>query len=190
MPGRDMAGLVGAVALMGVNYALLGNGSTAWARGNYNTATAAPKAIDGDPATRWVSDSPGYSSWLAVDLVIARTVNYARLIFANEGAWKPWNAYAVQGSHDGVTWLPVATEVNPSQAVDKTTAFAAIAYRFWRVQGTGAQPVDRVGLWTLELGSTTGLPDVPVEPCANITAWLAGLDAQIAPCVNTYLANH
>ena len=70
----------------------------------------APRALDGDPGTRWATGAPqAPGDWVRIDLAAPRVVRAVRLWTAN-----PTDAprgLALEGSADGVTWQPIAAEL-------------------------------------------------------------------------------
>lgn len=75
------------------------------ARGN-SPAFAAGKAVDGDPATYWITDDGQTTGWLEVDL--GRPVQFDRAMLQEQFALGQRVEEFVLESWDGQTWKPIA----------------------------------------------------------------------------------
>lgn len=104
-----------------------------------------PKAVDGDPATRW-SSARSDPQWIEVDLGSARQVGYVLLRW--EAAYG--KDYKVQTSTGGGVWTTVQTRANGDGAVD-VLPFTPVSARWVRIYGTKRATAYGYSLWEMEV---------------------------------------
>ncbi|MEV6521183.1 discoidin domain-containing protein [Longispora sp. NPDC051575] len=126
----------------------LARGGTATASSTETANFTAPRANDGDPATRW-SSAYTNGEWLQVDLGSAKTVGRAVLTW--EAAYG--KDYDLQVSANGTTWTTVATRRGENGGVDDVT-FTPTSARFVRMQGVTRGTTYGYSLYTFELRSS------------------------------------
>ena len=133
---------------------------TANAEPNRNEGVA--NLNDGDPATKWLVDTP--TSWAQYTLdEPAEVVRYA-LTSANDAPERDPRDWSLQGSADGVTWTTVDTRAGETFTERfRTRTFDVAdpaAFRLWRLSVTGHPSGDLTQLadWELSDGDTTPPP--------------------------------
>ncbi len=104
-----------------------------------------PKAVDGDPLTRWGSQYAD-PQWLSLDLGAVRRLTSARLVW--ETAYGA--AYSLQGSLDGVTWTTLYSTTTGGGGAELVGPFTADA-RYVRLLGSARGTSYGYSLWSLNL---------------------------------------
>jgi glucose/arabinose dehydrogenase len=104
-----------------------------------------PKAVDGDPATRW---SSAYSApqWIRVDLGSAKSVG--RVLLRWERAYG--TAYQIQMSSDAASWTTVYSTTTGNGGIDNVT-FTPRTGRYVRMYGTTRATSWGFSLWEFEI---------------------------------------
>lgn len=113
---------------------------------------AAAKAVDGNTATQWRSNSEN-SPWIYVDLGSMYAINRVMLTWSTYFA----KAYTVQVSNDAVGWTAIRTLSAQDGAIDDITALASTA-RYLRIYVTQRSDT-RYGVWLAELAVYGTTPD-------------------------------
>ncbi|MGY0231842.1 discoidin domain-containing protein [Longispora urticae] len=126
----------------------LARSGTATSSSNETANFTAPKANDGDPATRW-SSAYTNGEWLQIDLGSAKTVGRAVLTW--EAAYG--KDYDIQVSANGTSWTTVATRRGENGGVDDVT-FTPTSTRYVRMQGVTRGTTYGYSLYTFELRSS------------------------------------
>jgi microsomal dipeptidase-like Zn-dependent dipeptidase len=91
----------------------------------------APKAVDGNPETRWASDWSD-NQWLRLDLRTSRTIG--RVVLDWEAAYG--KAYRIDLSTDGAAWRTVFS-TDAGGGGFETATFAPTTARYVRIHGLG-----------------------------------------------------
>ncbi|MFD7134775.1 discoidin domain-containing protein [Streptomyces sp. NPDC059894] len=123
-------------------------GATATASSVNVTGREAPKAVDGDPTTRWGSTYAD-PQWITVDLGAAYDISGVRLMW--ETAYG--SSYAIQVSDDGSTWTTAHSTTSGTGGVERIDDLAATG-RYVRLYGTTRGTSYGYSLWSFEVYGT------------------------------------
>ncbi len=149
--GDDTLMQVAEIELIGpkmpdVNHAMTA-GATITARNRISDGEAETKAFDGDVETKWLdhndwagAPSEEDPSWVQVQLPQAATVNKLSLTSANDADSRDPENFTIEASHDGETWVPLASWLGESfdaRFERKMFSFSNdLAFSFYRVNIT------------------------------------------------------
>ncbi|GLX77361.1 hypothetical protein tinsulaeT_07010 [Thalassotalea insulae] len=149
--GDDTLMQVGEIELIGpklpdINHGMVA-GVTVTARNRIGDGEAETKAFDGDINTKWLdhNDWAGAPteedpSWVQVQLPQAATVNKLALTSANDADNRDPENFNIEASHDGETWMPLASWLGESfdaRFERKEFSFSNdLAFNYYRVNIT------------------------------------------------------
>ena len=139
-----------------------------------NKGESPERAVDGDPATRWIASGPG-EKWLAVDLGAPKNISRWVIRAASSADGKPEQNLAdfkLQRSDDGRTWSDVDSVAdNRSGIVDRVVApFTAKQVRVLISKET-RKPADKTArIQEFALGAAAEQPRADYGPAQSLAA--------------------
>lgn len=141
-----------------VNVAI-GGTATASANGTSSTEGAA-MAFNRDPGSKWFNGNAGTTGWIQYDFGsgITQTIKRYTINSASDVPGRDPKDWQLQGSNDGLVWVPLDTQVSQSFALRYQANTYAVAtpgaYRYYRLNVT-ANNGDTSGLQLSELALLT-----------------------------------
>lgn len=124
----------------------------------------ADKATDGDPATRWSTESTnGAPGWIQVDLRLPHRITGIKLLW--EAAYA--TSYEIAVSSDGITWQTIYTKQNADGGTDNISGLYGIG-RYVRLTGFSSAFASNYSLYDMQIYGDCLLPNVAFG--ASVTA--------------------
>ena len=111
--------------------------------------TAAFKACDWTPTTKWVS-AEGQRHWISVDLGASYAID--KVVLRWDGAFA--KSYQIQTSSDGTKWKDVYSTAKGDGGVDDINILKSTS-RYWRMNTTEQGSGNGYGLWDFEIWTSS-----------------------------------